>query len=139
MSIGVSVINRKINLSLCDTEFCKVLQRRCRYKVCHFTYHKDISTVFAEKPVSGVEGEESHKRYVSTFFSELRMISVMALTQFYSVCYTLLSVDPYRNLPKIFCLKLMALYACNNGLLSINCFTIHLNKEKKKRKKEVKV
>lgn len=45
----------------------------------------------------------------------------------YSVSCILLSVDPYKNLPKIFCLKLMALYARNNGLLSINRFTIHLN------------
>lgn len=30
------------------------------------------------------------------------------------------------NLPKVFCLELMAFYACNNGLLPIYFFAIHL-------------
>lgn len=43
---------------------------------------EEISTVLAEKFGSRVEGEErSHARYAPTFFSELRIISVMALIQ----------------------------------------------------------
>lgn len=38
------------------------------------------------------------------------------------------------NLPKVFCLELMAFYACNNGLLSIYFFTIYLNGKENKEK-----
>lgn len=85
MSIVVSVINRKINhvCHMRNMEFCKVLQRRYRYTVCHFTTKEEISTVLAEKFGSEVEGEEgSQPRYASTFFSELSIISVMALIRF---------------------------------------------------------
>lgn len=40
------------------------------------------------------------------------------------------------NLPKVFCLKLMAFYACNNGLLSIYFLTIYLIGKENKHKSE---
>lgn len=40
------------------------------------------------------------------------------------------------NLPKVFCLELMAFYACNNGLLSIYFFTIYLDGKENKHKSE---
>lgn len=43
------------------------------------------------------------------------------------------------NLPKVFCLELMAFYACNNGLLSIYFFAIHLIGKENKHKNKFRV